>query len=89
MRASDEEQFRDFATAVMPRLRRVAIGVCRDPHGADDLVQSTMEKVYIAWPRVSRADSPYAYARTMLVRTLIAQRRRAWWTREVSTDGGG
>lgn len=51
MRASEESAFREFAEAAMPRLRRVAIGVSRDPHTADDLVQSTMEKLYVSWQR--------------------------------------
>lgn len=86
MRGSDEAEFREFAVAAMPRLRRVALGVSRDPAGADDLVQITMEKLYVAWPRVRRAESPFAYARTTLVRTLLAERRRGWWGREVVSD---
>lgn len=70
----------------MPRLRRVAIGISRDPHAADDLVQTTMEKLYVVWPRVARTGSPYAYARTTLVRTLLAERRRLRWGREVVAD---
>lgn len=86
MKASSEAEFREFATTAMPRLRRVAIGICRDPHGADDLVQTTMEKIFVAWPKVAAAGSPYAYARTTLVRTLLAERRRLSWKREVIVD---
>lgn len=86
MRAADEADFRDFAVAVMPRLRRVAVGISRDPSRADDLVQLTMEKLYVAWPRVRRAESPFAYARTTLVRTLLAEQRRSRWGREVVSD---
>lgn len=86
MKPASEAEFREFATSAMPRLRRVAIGISRDPHGADDLVQTTMEKLYVVWPRVARAGSPYAYARTTLVRTLLAERRRLSWGREVIAD---
>lgn len=83
---SSEEEFRAFAEVAMPRLRRVAVGISRDPHTADDLVQTTMEKLFVVWPRVARTGSPYAYARTTLVRTLLAERRRPWWRREVAGD---
>ena len=85
MRAELEEEFRDFAVAAMPRLRRFAYAACHDPHRADDLVQVTLEKMYGAWPRVHGVESPFAYARTVLVRSLISEQRRHWWSREVST----
>lgn len=86
MRASQEAAFEEFAAAVMPRLRRVALGATGEPHAADDLVQATMVKVYLAWPRVSTVEHPFAYARQVLVRALVDERRRPWWQRELSTD---
>ena len=86
MKAHLEEEFRAFAASAMPRLRRLAHASCRDPHRADDLVQATLEKMYAAWPRVHGVASPHAYARTVLVRTLISEQRRHWWSREVSTE---
>ena len=86
MRHEHEESFRQFAEAAMPRLRRLAWASCRDGHRADDLVQSTLEKLYAAWPRVERVDDPFAYARTTLVRTLISEQRRHWWRAEQSSD---
>lgn len=85
MRAELEEEFREFAAAAMPRLRRFAHAACHDPHRADDLVQATLEKMYAAWPRVHGLESPFAYARTVLVRVLVSEQRRHWWSREVST----
>jgi RNA polymerase sigma-70 factor (sigma-E family) len=86
VRAHLQEEFREFAAAAMPRLRRLAHASCRDPHRADDLVQTTLEKMYAVWPRVHGVDSPHAYARTVLVRILISEQRRHWWSREVSTE---
>ena len=86
MRAEQEESFRQFAVTAMPRLRRVAHASCRDAHRADDLVQSTLEKLYAVWPRVERVEDPLAYARTTLVRTLISEQRRHWWRAERSSD---
>jgi RNA polymerase sigma-70 factor (sigma-E family) len=84
VRAELEEEFREFAVVAMPRLRRLAHAACRDPHRADDLVQATLEKLYVVWPRIHGVESPFAYARTVLVRTLISEQRRHWWRREVS-----
>lgn len=86
----DEESFREFAAAAMPRLRRVAIATSGDVHRADDLVQTTLEKVYVAWPRIHRTSAnPYGYARRTLVNALLAEQRRPWWRREVSRDDAG
>ena len=86
MRAEQDESFRQFAVMAMPRLRRVAHASCRDAHRADDLVQTTLEKMYAAWPRIERVEDPLAYARTTLVRTLISEQRRHWWKAERSSD---
>lgn len=86
MKAELEEEFREFAVVAMPRLRRLAHATCRDAHRADDLVQTTLEKMYAAWPRVHGVESPFAYARTALVRTLISEQRRHRWRREVSAS---
>ena len=42
---------------------------------AEDLVQTTLVKVYGAWGRVARAGSPDAYVRRMLVNTFVSGRR--------------
>ena len=78
-----------FAEAAIPRLRRLALATCREPHRADDLVQTTLEKMYAAWPRLQAVEDPHAYARTVLVRSLITEQRRHWWTRETSTGDAG
>ncbi|MGL5819165.1 MAG: SigE family RNA polymerase sigma factor [Phycicoccus sp.] len=83
MTAPDPD-FVAFAEAAITRLRPLAHAVARDPHRADDLVQTTLERMYAAWPRVRRTvDDPMAYARTVLVRALVSEQRRAWRSREV------
>ena len=34
---------------MLPRLRRFALWLARDPHAADDLVQSTVERALSKW----------------------------------------
>jgi len=87
--ASDRRRaasFEEFVVASSPHLRRLAFAWCRDWHEADDLVQHTLEKMYRSWHRV-RAEDPFAYARTTLLRTLLAERRRARHRREVLVTG--
>ncbi|MEU8674052.1 SigE family RNA polymerase sigma factor [Streptomyces sp. NPDC048560] len=68
--------FEDFARANQRRLYRTAYLLCGDVEGARDLTQTTLAKLFQHWPRVSAADHPEAYARTVLTRTYLAERRR-------------
>ncbi|RKR92259.1 RNA polymerase sigma-70 factor (sigma-E family) [Micromonospora pisi] len=71
------DDFVEFAQVAAGRLRDTAFLMCRDWHLAQDLTQITLAKVYASWKRVRQADNPHAYARKMLVRILIDQKRRA------------
>jgi RNA polymerase sigma-70 factor (sigma-E family) len=73
---AEPADFLEFANASSGRLFRTAWLLCGDWHLAEDLVQTTLGKLYRAWKRVSRADSPEAYARTVLTRTYLSHRRR-------------
>ncbi|WP_244930422.1 SigE family RNA polymerase sigma factor [Nocardioides sp. W7] len=70
---SDDDGFEEFALARTPRLYRSAWLLCGDRHGAEDLVQETLAKVFVKWRRI---DNPAAYAQTTLVRTFLSHRRR-------------
>ena len=91
MRTADRDAaFSEFVRARRTHLRRIAYGVCGDWHGADDLVQTALVKLYVAWPRVRRDGGEEAYARTIIVRSHIDETRRPW-RRETSarrTAGG-
>lgn len=71
----DEERFVEFARASRRGLRHTAFLLTGDWHASDDLVQSTLVKVCVAWPKI-RHDVPVAYARTVLLRTFVDGRRR-------------
>ncbi|MGW1890098.1 SigE family RNA polymerase sigma factor [Streptomyces sp. NPDC002004] len=66
----------EFAEARSGPLFRTACLLTGDWHLAEDLVQETLAKMYRSWRRISRVESPVAYADTVLVRTYISQRRR-------------
>src|SRR3954467_15538926 len=53
--------FETWAAVRWSRLVRTAYLLTGDHHEAEDLVQTTLAKVYRAWPRISRLDEPDAY----------------------------
>ena len=85
MRSAERDAaFSEFVQARRTHLRRIAYAVCGDWHRADDLVQTALVKLYVAWPRLHRDGREEAYVRTIIVRTDIDEHRRAWRRRELS-----
>jgi RNA polymerase sigma-70 factor (sigma-E family) len=80
-----DTEFGEFVDARALVMRRTAYLLCGDWHRAEDIVQSALIKLYVAWTRV-RKDSVDAYARKVLVRTAIDETRRGFFNRERSVD---
>lgn len=76
MRKRDDDGFRQFATGQAAMLRRSAYLFCGDWHLAEDLMQTTLIKIYRSWSRVQKQDSLANYARTVLLRTWLDEKRR-------------
>ncbi len=74
---SDAEatDFAAFATAAWPRLVRTARLLTGDHHEAEDLVQTTLAKVYGRWSKVPR-DEVDLYVRRALVNNNLSRLRR-------------
>jgi RNA polymerase sigma-70 factor (sigma-E family) len=73
---ADDAGFRAFVEtngAVLLHAARLLTG---DHHRGEDLVQTTLTKLYLKWDRV---ESPLAYARKSLVTAHIDSARRRWW----------
>lgn len=81
-RAGDEA-YTAYVSAKVPWLRRVAYLLCEDWHRADDLVQTTITKLYINWRRAARVENLDGYVRAILVNTYLAEQRTTWWRRVV------
>ncbi|BCJ45525.1 RNA polymerase sigma24 factor [Actinoplanes ianthinogenes] len=85
MRSERDEQFHRFVVSRRSGLVRTAtLLTAGDAHLAEDLVQSTLTKLYVAWPAFQRADNPDGYLRRVLVNALTDERRRWWRRREES-----
>ena len=69
-------EFHQFVTVAWPRLLRTAYLLAGDRHTAEDLVQTTLERSYVAWSRVNRADDRDAYVRRILVNEHARRFRR-------------
>jgi RNA polymerase sigma-70 factor (sigma-E family) len=71
----------EFAASVAARSRLLcttAYLLCGDWHRAEDHTQTALTKLYLAWRRIDRRESVDAYARRVLVRTVVDERRRPW-----------
>ena len=85
--ASRDEEFSAFVAARQTHLRRIAYAVCGDWHRADDLLQTALVKLYVAWPRLHRDGREEAYTRQIIVRSNIDESRRPWRRERVGLDG--
>jgi RNA polymerase sigma-70 factor (sigma-E family) len=82
-RSAEDERFRVFARDQAGPLRRSAYLLCGDWHTAADLMQLTLVKIYRAWHRIEQQDTTVHYARTVLLRTWLDEKRRPWRRSEV------
>lgn len=67
-------------------LHRAAYLLSGDRHLAEDLVQTTLAKVWSRWERVSAAGNVDAYVHRILVNTFIGSTRRRWWGERPAGD---
>lgn len=78
MRAADEAEFHGFVAARMDRWRRSAYLLCQEWHTADDLVATTVAKLFQHWRKVRQAENPDAFAQRVLTRCWLDEARRPW-----------
>ena len=88
MPTSDRDaEFVEFVTAQRTALVRMArLLTAGDDAFAEDLVQTTLTKLYVHWGRVRRAGNPVGYARTSLTHAFFDEQRRAHRRRETPSD---
>jgi RNA polymerase sigma-70 factor (sigma-E family) len=71
-----DSEFTEYATARARRLRDIAYLMCGDWHQAQDLTQQTLTKLYVGWGRIRHQENLDAYARRVLLRELLTEKRR-------------
>ena len=77
VRERHEAAFREFVAVRSSRLFRTALLMVGDYQLAQDLVQESLVKTYVAWPRLRDVGNAEAYARKVIVTTSISWRRRS------------
>jgi RNA polymerase sigma-70 factor (sigma-E family) len=80
---TDDESFREFVTMRWPALVRTAYLLTGDHGRAEDLAQTTLEKMHRHWRRIATMESPDGYARRVMTNLAISGSRRKRF-REVS-----
>lgn len=78
MRSARDDGFTAYVVQRRAQLHRTAYLLCGDAHRAEDIVQNALAKLYVAWPRASRADSVDAYVRRVVVNSHLDETRRPW-----------
>lgn len=82
-----DTEFGEYLDSRAVVMRRTAYLLCGgDWHRAEDLVQTTLTKIYVAWSRIRRDGSVDAYSRKIMVRAAIDESRRAYRRREAVVD---
>lgn len=67
----------DELRTLLPQLRRFALGLTRDAHAADDLVQSCMERALLKWHSRSIGGNLYSWLCSILYRLFIDGKRHS------------
>jgi RNA polymerase sigma-70 factor (sigma-E family) len=86
-RVERDAAFTEFVAARQGHLRRVAYALTGDWHRAEDLLQTSLTKLYVAWPRIQGKGTEEAYVRQVMVRANIDESRRPWRRERPGLEG--
>jgi RNA polymerase sigma-70 factor (sigma-E family) len=81
-----DQDFADFVVGRWASLYRLSYLLAASPSGAEDLLQTTLEKAYVRWQRIGAMEHPEAYVRKMLATTAASGGRRAWHRERPSAE---
>jgi len=83
-----DADFTAYLEARQGRLLRTAYLLTGDQHQAEDLLQTSLAKLYLAWDKVRERGAIDAYARRIMVNENNSAWRKPWKRREHATDFG-
>lgn len=81
-----EAEFAAFVAGCSPALHRSAYLLTGDRERAQDVVQTALTRIYLAWARRSSWASPEAYAHRVVARVVLSSARRRWWGERAAGD---
>lgn len=76
MEEADQESFRSFMAACLPRLLRFGYLLTGNEDQARELVQDALARTFAVWWRVRRVEYPDAYVRRAMLNLHLNRRRR-------------
>ena len=71
----DDAEFTEFVSQQSDRLYRSAYLLTTSPHAAEDLLQTTLAKIFAGWRRLRTTDDPVAYSHRILLNAFLSERR--------------
>lgn len=71
----DDAEFTEFVSQQSDRLYRSAYLLTTSPHAAEDLLQTTLAKMFAGWRRLRTTDDPVAYSHRILLNAFLSERR--------------
>ena len=82
-RSSRDEEFSGFVRARrVDLLRSACLLTAGDTHQAEDLVQTALARLYVAWPRIQRSGTQFAYVWRIIINAHIDETRKGIRRRE-------
>lgn len=78
--------FERYVASRQHALLRTAVMLTGDHATGEDLLQTALSRLYLAWHRVQRNSSLDGYVRRIMVNEYTSWWRRAWRRRETSVD---
>ncbi len=81
-----DAEFTAYLHARQPSLLRTAYLLTGDRHQAEDILQTSLAKLYLAWHKVRDRDSVDAYVRRIMVNENNSLWRRGWKRREYAAE---
>lgn len=84
--AQRDAEFTEYLAARQPSLLRTAYLLTGDRHQAEDVLQTSLAKLYLAWDKVHDRAAVDAYVRRIMVNENNSLWRRAWKKREYVTE---
>jgi RNA polymerase sigma-70 factor (sigma-E family) len=84
--ADRDAEFTAYLSARQPSLLRTAYLLTGDRHQAEDILQTSLAKLYLAWDKVNDRGSIDAYVRRIMVNENNSLWRRPWKKREYAAE---
>ena len=84
--ARRDAEFTEYLQARQPSLLRTAYLLTGDRHTAEDVLQTSLAKLYLAWDKVQDRGAVDAYVRRIMVNENNSLWRKPWKKREHATE---